>query len=229
VKEKGEPDAQRTWLLFPVVWLLFMALACILRVQVVFAGILSVVCGVICYGLTLSVPRSKSRSARWGVAVRIAVIVGIFVLSLSATRTYYWISWNPVGNAYDDGWGWFFPDSVDELSDVSKVHGRIVTIKRTRDLLIADRPIPYFVFIRKPGEQSDAGNLVFRYDTTDRGWNRVPTIHWLNGSSVLLSVEPGTIAVITKQLAKSEGVGIKYDLGNPTYKVALHFWQRPFF
>jgi len=226
------------FLIFPIGWLTSIILACAVRLDVILAPLVTFVVGASCYTvrsfIEKNTPTAEQVAKRASFAVitrQLVAYLAILIASILVTRTYYWITWNPIGEARDDGWTLDeIPPAVDEFPTVSNGAGVIAQARRTRaPFLFIDTPIPYYVFVHKSNEANGSRNLVFRYDSTDAGWDSPPRITWINDSLLKISVGNGDILQVTRQETQMSGIRIVYALGPSLQPPALRFWQRPFF
>jgi hypothetical protein len=93
-------------LVFTGSWLATMALLCVPRTDVAVTAYVASVVELASHNLS-GLFREKGRR---GVHIsRIAkqspFVVAIIAMSATLTRFYYWITWDPVGEGNDDGWG----------------------------------------------------------------------------------------------------------------------------
>jgi hypothetical protein len=159
------------------------------------------------------------------------VIFAVFALSLLSARVYYWVTWDPVGNPYDNGWGRSpLPDISETYRSVANSNGILVTTRRVRaSLLIAESPIEYFLFVHKLSQPMDHRTLVFRYFATDGGWDGPPRSIWISNNSLLVRTGPGDVLQVTKQVHFIDGITIQYVVPSTARAAALRFWERPLF
>ena len=215
-------------LIFPGIWLLVTAGACAVRLDATLAGLLSFVAGAATYLLR----GSKAIERCPTIAKRTASLIGILVVSVLLTRSYYWITWDPIGTT-DDGWGkvpgGIFQDVVQEWPEVPSALGFVVSVRKTSSgLLSVDVPASYFVFVHPLQQQDSNESLIFRYYATG-GFNAPPQVSWESESRLIITVGVRDILTVTKQRNEIDGVRITYSLGRPAYNSEVAFWQRPLF
>ena len=244
--------------IFPSIWLLSLAGVCVANVAVNIAALASFVIGTITYAATTRYQKERATLLRQQTteggsadheppalaprlpeikpsagrgAVHIIAIFLILAISLLVTRVYYWITWNPVGDPYDNGWGKLpLPDISDTYPPVANSNRILATTRRLRaGLLIADSPIEYFLFVHSANQPADHSNLVFRYFTTDSGWNNPPRVTWTSSKSLLVRTGEGDVLQITKQVHFIDGITIRYLVPSMANPPALNFWERPLF
>lgn len=213
-------------------WLIGCVLALFARIDVVLTSMAISVWSLICYWATVSRTRSKSPSdERRALFARFLAPFAIILLSFFAVRTYFWITWDPIGSPYDTGWGLApFPNRASETSTKSNGRGIFATcLRMTSGMLDADAPASYYIFIHSAGTNEDHGNLVFRYYATEEGFYDSPSFVWLTPSTIKIMVPNGDVQQITKQRSSLGGVHILYSVGQSVEQPALRFWERPFF
>jgi hypothetical protein len=218
-------------LLFPGLWLIATAAVCVARLDATLAGALTFAVGFIAY-LVAHVDRTELRSRALIIVKRSAFALGILVVSVLLTRTYYWVTWNPIGTT-DDGWGimpgMIFQDLEHDWPAIPNGDDGVAVVRRTSSgLLSIDSPTSYFVFVHLASEHESRTNLVFRYFATAQGWDSPPQVTWDRDGSVIVLVGVGDILTITKQRHSIDGVPVTYDICAGAHSPELAFWQRPF-
>lgn len=210
------------------IWLVAIAMLCAARLDVTLAGLAAFAISAIAFCCLRWIGGVVVKSP-WTTVVMLTLAL---VSSLFITRTYYWITWDPIGTE-DDGWGMFpsiFQDAVHEWDDVPLGNGLVAAMRRTSSgLLSVDFPSSYFVFIHRPGEKDSQNNLIFRYFATERGFDSPPEVTWQLPKSIVVNVAAGDIRTITKERSNVDGVQIRYVFRHPEQSSELSFWQRPFF
>ena len=158
---------------------------------------------------------------------RVVIGITLAVATILIGRFYYWTTWNPMGSAHDDGWGWNpLPDAVDNLGEIRNNQGDVAIVRQVRaGLLISDEPAMYFVFVRAAGEPGD--QLVLRYSGGGGGIKSPPTIVWLANRILDITVDYPFAVTVTSQRVSANGVSISYHIERAIYQLA--FWERPYF
>lgn len=214
--------------LLVAVWVAAAVVLCGLRVDATFAALLAF--GVVAVSCVLLI--FIGRDLLPGRRSTLLLVASFFVLSFFVIRTFYWITWDPIGTE-DDGWGFVpgpFQDAVRESQDSRIGNGLLTSVRRTSSgLLSVDFPAAYFVFVHRPGQVDSRGNLVFRYFATDSGFDSPPELTWQAPNRILVKVEAGNVLTVTKERQSVDGAQIRYDIRTMKRPAELSFWQRPFF
>jgi hypothetical protein len=168
--------------------------------------------------------------ALWA-ARHFGVVAAVLVSSLLLTRLYGDLTWDPVGAAGDNGWGFFQCSPPTDSPAVSNRAGIAATVRRgacASDPLMLLSAGSFFVFLQHSGEPKGSRTLVFRYQTTTSGWDYPPKLTWVDEFTLRIAVARGCIKQVTKQQSSAHGVNIEYALASEQKPPAIAFWQRPF-
>jgi len=165
-----------------------------------------------------------------GLGVATAVFAVIVFGSIYLIRAYDWVTWDPIGEVSDNGWGWYGCEKND-VQTVPNGSGLVSTVRRTECpgfFFAGDVTLSYFVFVNVAQQPITRHDLVLRYETTDAGWESPPQVTWTGARGLRIAVGSGDILRVTKQSLSSDGVRIEYAMSAALLPPALKYWQRPF-
>jgi hypothetical protein len=201
------------------------------------AGILATILwGVVCFVLAQRFESKKSRGAENAApgseiigpqksAKDLVIIVLIVMSSVVLVRAHDWVTWDPIGESSDNGWGWPGCWRTEQNSTPSG-QGMVATVRATvcPGAMAGDYATYVFVFVGAVDHPAGRTNLVFRYEGSP---DNLPRVAWTSPSTLKI-VARGDIIQVTKQQAEGGGVHINYSLARATFPPALEFWQRSF-
>lgn len=224
-----------------VLWFIGVALICAWHINLILASIALLIWGCACYwaipaiwGSKRTTPVISDSSQHPGnkLGPRVGTFLLIVILSILVPRAYYWMTWDPTGDQFDNGWGWtpvWIPFSRYTIEDknVPGPNGQVVTIRRAMPGLSDVPAVPFFVFVHSSSEAPSKDNLALRYRSTEQGWNQWPIASWAGAAKVSVRVGSSASSLITKRTNSIDGVQIVYDI-DPNVPEELKFWERPF-
>ncbi len=113
--------------------------------------------------------REVSHSVHMGLLRFVTIVAVGFVLATGAAGAYARLSWDPIGQASDDGWGTLFPSAYHQIETVR--NGEMIATIRRSEAPWAGYPGTYFVLIYRAGGIPNARDLAFRETTTLEGFS----------------------------------------------------------
>jgi hypothetical protein len=208
-------------------WLTIIAVMCAFRVDALIITFAATLVGAVAMNVAFR------RLSFMGYRRINIVAIGLMIVALSILlpRSYYWVTWNPVADSYDNGWGKsFFPDTVKQISLSTSADGKIATVRCVFGTFSFDEsPVPFYVFLQGPGEPASANNLIFRYFATSDGWNKPPNLTWIRKSILVITTERGTVLQVTKRLRRLGPTIVLYRIADTALPDATEFWERRLF
>lgn len=156
--------------------------------------------------------------------IKYAIVVPILIIA-SEYFTYaaHWLLWDPIDCPGDSG---LVTDTVltsgNGKGDVTVVRRSVCEV----GFFAGSDAYYYFVFVHPLGQPNATGNLVLRFDTDERGYNRAPRVQWFDEKTVRVVAEGSVVFVVSQRRPQVGNIRIFYQMPRSEYPDNITAWQR---